>query len=181
MSERSEQISKLLQDTNRRTSYIKGKLGVLVPSQIRALRLKSDMPRQADLASKAEMKQSRVSMLETPGAANITLETLARLAAVFKVGLVVKFVPLSEMVRWENTFSQDHFDVIPLDKDEQFCNPESISEWETLAGTSTEKEEDSSPERTTKGASIEDFSSRTNRRNYYFTGAQAIACLQLTE
>jgi hypothetical protein len=59
-------------------------------------------------------------MFETPGAANFTLETLARLAAVFKVGLVVDFVPFSEMLHWENSFSQDSFDVTKIDADGEF-------------------------------------------------------------
>jgi transcriptional regulator with XRE-family HTH domain len=78
------------------------------------------MPRQSDLARAAQMQQSRVSMFETPGAANFTLETLARLAAVFKVGLVVDFVPFSEMLHWENSFSQDSFDVTKIDADREF-------------------------------------------------------------
>jgi hypothetical protein len=67
-------------------------------------------------------------MFETPGAANMTLETLARLAAAFKVGLVVKFVPFSEMLRSENDYSQDSFRVTPIDKDVEFQNPESSSQ-----------------------------------------------------
>ena len=97
MSERSEAIFRLRNEFEARTSYIRAKLGVLVPSKIRALRLKSNMPRQRDLAIEAEMHQSRISMFETPGAANVTLETLAKLAAAFKVGLVVDFVPFSQM------------------------------------------------------------------------------------
>lgn len=61
-------------------------------------------------------------MLETPGA-NVTVETLANLAAVFKVGLVVKFVPFSEMLQWENSFSQDSFNVLPLNEDRNFLSP----------------------------------------------------------
>lgn len=132
MSDRSTLIPKLLKNKKTRTAYIKAKLGVVVPSQIRALRLKSDMPRQADLALAADMQQSRISMFETPGAANLTLETLSRLAAVFKVGLVVKFVAFSEMLRWENTFSQDGFDVIRLNEDRNFLNPpaqRTLGEW----------------------------------------------------
>jgi transcriptional regulator with XRE-family HTH domain len=129
LSERSNRITKLLTSTKSRASYIKAKLGVLVPAQIRALRLKSNMPRQKDLAQAAEMHQSRISMFETPGMANVTLETLARLAATFKVGLVVKFVPFHEMLRWENDFSQDDFDVIPrIDQDEAFINPAASAE-----------------------------------------------------
>jgi hypothetical protein len=62
-------------------------------------------------------------MFETPGAANMTLETLARLAAAFKVGLVVKFVPFSDMLAWENNFSQDSFTVVKIENDQDFLNP----------------------------------------------------------
>lgn len=122
MSERSKLISRLLRDRKARFAYIKAKLGVLVPSQIRALRFRSGMLRQTDLAKSAAMQQSRISMLETPGASNVTIETLASLAAVFKVGLVVKFVPFSEMLRWENSFSQDSFNVLPLNEDTDFLS-----------------------------------------------------------
>src|SRR3974377_254533 len=118
MNERSELISKLARSIDSRTAYVKAKLGVLVPSQIRSLRLHSDMPRQADLAKEAGLQQSRISMFETPGAANVTLETLARLAAAFRVGLIVKFVPFSEMLRWENSFSPS-YDVRRLEEDER--------------------------------------------------------------
>jgi transcriptional regulator with XRE-family HTH domain len=98
-------------------------VGTLVPSQIRALRLKSEMPRQSDLAKAADMKQSRISMMETPGAANMTLDTLSAIAAALKVGLRVEFVPFSEMLAWENNFSQDQFNVKKIDNDLQFIKP----------------------------------------------------------
>jgi hypothetical protein len=81
------------------------------------------MPRQADLAEASEMLQSRISVLETPGAANVTLDTLSRIAAAFKVGLIVRFVPFSEMLAWENKFSQDQFDVVRIDQDIDFLSP----------------------------------------------------------
>lgn len=124
MSERSELIHRLRDSIDSRTAYIEAKLGVLVPSQIRALRLRSEMPRQSDLARIAGLHQSRISMFETPGAANVTLETLARLAAAFKVGLVVKFVPISEMLCWETKYSQDDFAVVPIDEDIAFLDPD---------------------------------------------------------
>lgn len=83
------------------------------------------MPRQSDLAKAAGLHQSRISSFETPGAANVTLETLSRLAAAFEVGLIVKFVPMSEMLRWENEFSQQSFRVRKLGVDEQFLSPDS--------------------------------------------------------
>ncbi len=120
MNERWTRVSRLLSDPDARASYIRSKIAVLVPSQIKALRLRSNMPRQVDLAREVNMQQSRISMFETPGAANLTLETLSRLAAAFKVGLVVQFVAFSEMLAWENRFSQDSFDVLRLDRDRDF-------------------------------------------------------------
>ncbi|HME57980.1 MAG TPA: helix-turn-helix transcriptional regulator [Terracidiphilus sp.] len=129
VNERSGRISRLLSNQKSRTAYIKAKLAVLVPAQIRALRLKSTnppMPFQRDLARESEIKQqSRISMLETPGAANITLETLAKIAAGLRVGVIIKFVPFSDMLRWENSFSPED-DVIRLERDYKFLTPDAF-------------------------------------------------------
>ena len=61
--------------------------------------------------------------MEQPGAVNFNMETLIRSAASCGVGLVVRFVPFSEMLRWENGFSQDSFDVVPINEDTQFIAP----------------------------------------------------------
>lgn len=135
MSERSNLIHKLIESLDSRASYIKAKLGVLVPSQIRSLRLQSEMPRQSDLANAAKLHQSRISMFETPGAANVTIETLSRLAATFRVGLKVEFVPFSEMVSWENGFSQDAFHVTPIEKDTEFLEPKIAHTEQYSAGS----------------------------------------------
>lgn len=163
MNDRSKAISRLLSDLNSRTSYIKAKIGVLVPSQIKALRFKSNMPRQADLADEAGMHQSRISMFETPGAANMTLETLSRIAAAFRVGLIVKFVPFSEMLHWENRYSQDTFDVIRIEDDKEFLNPDSIRLFELPVGYSTttamaELQECGSSERTGRNQGMDEGS-----------------------
>ena len=133
MNDRSNLIHRLIENVDSRASYIKAKLGVLVPSQIRSLRLQSEMPRQSDLAKAAALHQSRISMFETPGAANMTIETLSRVAAAFKVGLKVEFVPFSEMLRWENGFSQDTFYVTRIDSDYQFQNPETCEPKQAFA------------------------------------------------
>lgn len=120
MSVRSAVISRLLKNRDSREAYIGAKLKVLIPSQIRGLRLKSRTPRQEDLAKAAEMKQSRISAMETPGAVNFNLETLVRIAAALRVALVVKFVPFSELVSWENEFSQDEFSPATIENDTEF-------------------------------------------------------------
>jgi transcriptional regulator with XRE-family HTH domain len=92
---------------------------VLLPAQIRSLRLRRGQ-KQADLGEAVEMKQARISKLEQIGAANFSIETLIRLASAFRVGLIVKFVPYSEMLEWENEFQPDAFDAAPIEEDGDF-------------------------------------------------------------
>ena len=66
-------------------------------------------------------------MFETPGAANVTLETLSKVAAAFKCGLIIDFVPFSEMLRWENHYSQDSFNVTRIDEDAEFTGSDAES------------------------------------------------------
>lgn len=113
----SELISKLLADPEFRTDYLRAKISVNIPSQVKALRRRQDMT-QKDLAKAAGMHQSRISAIESPGETALNLETLIRLAAAFKVGLTVRFTPFSDVIRWENAFNQDEFSVTRLDEDE---------------------------------------------------------------
>jgi hypothetical protein len=82
--------------------------------------------KQAELGAEAEMKQGRISVLERIGEVSFSIETLIKLASAFRVGLVVKFVPMSEMLAWENSFMPDEFDVVPIEKDVAFIDPESV-------------------------------------------------------
>ena len=131
MSERSELISKLIENKETRGAYIRAKLNVNIPSQIRALRQKREMT-QGTLADEADMKQSRISAMERPGETKFNLETLIRLAAVLRVGLSVKFVSFSEMVKWSNEYSQDNFDVVKIENDPAFVAPEVLARETTM-------------------------------------------------
>jgi transcriptional regulator with XRE-family HTH domain len=79
---------------------------------------------QKQLAELANMAQPRISAMEQPGETAFNIETLVRLASAFKVGLKVEFVGFSEMLAWENNYSQDEFDVVSLDQDNAFLNPQ---------------------------------------------------------
>lgn len=122
MNARSRLISKLQRNTKFRAAYIRSKLNLLIPSQLRALRLKGQIT-QKQLADEAEMMQPRISAMERTGEIKFSLETLIRMAAAHKVGLQVRFVPFSELLQWENGYSQDNFDVVRLDEDERFLDP----------------------------------------------------------
>jgi len=115
-----------LTERSSREAYLRAKLNQLIPSQIKALRLKEDWT-QRQLGGEAEMKQARISAMEKPGEVAFTLETLIRLASAFRVGLQVRFVPHSELLRWDNGYSQEDFYVTPIEKDEQFLSPVSTS------------------------------------------------------
>jgi len=124
MSEKSQLIDKLKTNKKSRASYIRAHIGVNVPSQLRALRRRREDMTQKQLADEAEMLQPRISVVERPGETKYNLETLVRLAAALKVGLIVKFVSFSEMLRWQNGFSQDSFDATTIDDDIEFQSEE---------------------------------------------------------
>jgi transcriptional regulator with XRE-family HTH domain len=117
----------LQEDVKFRAAYIRSKLNLLIPSQLRGLRLKGSIT-QKQLADEAEMKQPRISAMERPGEIKFSLETLIRMAAAHKVGLQVKFVPFSELLHWENNYRQDEFVVPRLEQDEAFLNPQAGNE-----------------------------------------------------
>ena len=124
MSEKSELINKLKSNKKTRISYTKAHISVNIPSQIRALRRRRNDMTQKELAEEAGMLQPRISAMERPGETNYNVETLVRLAAALKVGLIVKFASFSEMLKWENEFGQDTFDVRSIDVDNEFLREE---------------------------------------------------------
>lgn len=121
-NERTSLVARLIENNNTRVAYIRAKLSVNLSSQVRALR-KKYFRTQAELAQAADMKQSRISDMERPGVVNFNIETLIRLAAAFKVGLLIKFVPYSEMARWSNNFVQDTFEATQIENDTAFLTP----------------------------------------------------------
>ena len=122
MSDRSKLISRLISERDFRADYIRAKLDVLIPSQLRGLRRRDGLT-QPQLAEMAGMKQARISAMETQGQVNFNRETLVRMAATYGVGLIVQFVSFSEMLEWENNYSQDDFRVTKLPNDINFLQP----------------------------------------------------------
>jgi transcriptional regulator with XRE-family HTH domain len=123
MSEKSDIVSKLIRSKKSRDAYTRALINTIVPAQIRALRFKNEMTQKV-LAREADMKQSRISTMERPGATQFNVETLIRLASALKLGLKVEFVPFSEMLRWENGFNSDAFNPVTIDKDTDFQREE---------------------------------------------------------
>lgn len=99
-----------------REAYVTSQINVGIPFQIRALRKRREWD-QNTLALKAGMAQSRISVMERVGYATLNIATLKRLASAFDVGLMVRFVPFGELIRWEDSFSPDTFSVPPISEE----------------------------------------------------------------
>ena len=114
-------ISKLwrkLRNKAYRDGYTEAQLSIEVPFQIRALR-KARGWTQAQLAERCGIPQARISHIEQPGRDPLSLRTLYRLSAAFDVGLLVQFVPFSELVRREAVFDPKTFHVPSFEEDQQ--------------------------------------------------------------
>ena len=106
-------ISKLwtkLKDKEYRQAFVWSQMTIGIPFQIRAL-LKSRDWTQEELAQEADMLQPRISALLRPGKTSPNIKTLCRLATAFDCGLIVRFVPFSELARWSETFNPESYSV----------------------------------------------------------------------
>jgi len=119
MSDKSERVARLIKNKKSRDSYTRALINTIVPAQIRTLRFKYKMT-QKKLAAEADMKQSRISTMERPGATQFNVETLIRIASALKLGLKVEFVPFNEMLKWENGFDAGTFNPVTIDHDTDF-------------------------------------------------------------
>ena len=99
-----------------RDGYTEAQLSIEVPFQIRALR-KARGWTQAQLAERCGIPQARISHIEQPGRDPLSLRTLYRLSSAFDVGLLVQFVPFSELVRCEAAFDPETFYVPSFKED----------------------------------------------------------------
>jgi transcriptional regulator with XRE-family HTH domain len=120
MNAKFQLIDKLKNNKRIRESYIRSKVSTNIASQIRALRRREELT-QKEMADLTEMKQSRISAMERPDS-RLNIETLVRIAAALKMGLTVRFSSFTDMIGWENGFSQDDFDVLRLDEDAAFLS-----------------------------------------------------------
>jgi transcriptional regulator with XRE-family HTH domain len=94
--------------------------------QIRALRDGAKMS-QAEFANALGTSQPAINRLESTEKARPTITTLKKIAAVFDVGLEVRFVPFSTLAKFvsgtpfvEYGMSTSAFYVPPFEKDENF-------------------------------------------------------------
>ena len=106
-----------LQTKEYRDAYAEAQLSIEIPFQIRALR-KARGWTQAELADLCGIPQARISHIEQPGRAPLSLRTLYRISSAFDIGLLVQFVKFSKLVHREAAFHPETFNVSSF-KDDQ--------------------------------------------------------------
>jgi transcriptional regulator with XRE-family HTH domain len=107
---------KKLRNKEYRDSFVASQISNTIAAQIFTLREARGW-KQAEVAARAGMKQSRISDLEDPNYENYQTRTLVKLASAFDVGLVVRFVPFSELAKWSANRSPKDFLPIEFVKD----------------------------------------------------------------
>ncbi len=106
--------AKLSKSKSHRDAFVASQINVGLPFQIRALRKQRGLTQQ-ELAAMTGMLKPWISAIEKAGAGQLNLDNLKRVAAALDVGLLVKFVSFSELIKSNNDFSPDEFSVPSFD------------------------------------------------------------------
>jgi transcriptional regulator with XRE-family HTH domain len=88
-------IQRLQKGRQTRNRFVESHLDKKLALQIRSLRGNSS---QEEMEKRTGIKQQAISRLENPYYGKATLTTLKKIAAAFDVGLLVEFVPFSQLV-----------------------------------------------------------------------------------
>jgi transcriptional regulator with XRE-family HTH domain len=99
LNSRGSLIARLKRGKRVRQQFVESNLSKGIAHQIRATRDKAGWS-QERLAKEVGMNQNAISRLESSDYGRPTITTLKRVAASLDVGLVVRFVPFSEMIDW---------------------------------------------------------------------------------
>jgi transcriptional regulator with XRE-family HTH domain len=102
-----------------RDAFVSAHIDTGIPLQIRALRKREGWT-QKELAELIGMKQERISALENPNYSKFTITTLKKIASAFNVALIVRFAPMSELVKWEFSLSPENMEPVSFEKDPYF-------------------------------------------------------------
>jgi transcriptional regulator with XRE-family HTH domain len=99
LTSKGDLIQRLLTGPAVRTRFVESQLGKNLAFQLRSLRDMRDWT-QKELATRVGMPQTAISRLENPYYGKPTITSLKRLAAIYDVALIVRFVPFSQLINW---------------------------------------------------------------------------------
>ena len=99
-----------------RESFLTSRLSTNIAAQIQTMREDRGWT-QEQLAEASGMAQSRISLLEDPSYERMSVSTLKRLASAFDVGLSIRFVPYSVLLRDAVATGPSYFSVVSFADD----------------------------------------------------------------
>ena len=118
---RKQNLIKELKNKEYRDAFVSEHIDAGIPFQIKAIREQRGWT-QKQLGENVHevMKQEAISRLEDPNYASLTLSTLKKLASAFDVGLMVRFVPISDLAKWELGLTSESLKAVSFDEDSYF-------------------------------------------------------------
>lgn len=116
---RREKLASELLNKEYRDAFVSEHIDTGIPFQIRALREQRGWT-QKELANRAGVTQVWISKVENPNHSGFSIKTLLKLASAFDIGLIVRFVPISNLVKWELDLSPDALKAVSFDEDHYF-------------------------------------------------------------
>lgn len=108
--------AKLTRSKAYREAFVAAELKRGIPAQIRVLRKQRGW-NQAVLAEHADLTQGAISRAEDPDYGNLTFNNILKIAAGFDVAFVGKFVPFSELARYQSDLSEQSLQAVSFSED----------------------------------------------------------------
>jgi transcriptional regulator with XRE-family HTH domain len=108
-----------LHDKRYREGFVEAHIKIGIPFQIRILREQRGWT-QKDLADRVGSKQAWIAQIENPNYSGFSLKTLLKIASVFDVGLIVRYVPFGDLIKWELNLSSEALKVASFSEDQYF-------------------------------------------------------------
>ena len=105
-----------MRDKPYRDTFVAAHLSTNIAAQIQTIREERGWTKK-QLARKASMSPSRITVMEDPSYENFTLSTLKRLASAFDVALVARFTPFSDLVDWVAELSPEKLQTPEFEND----------------------------------------------------------------
>jgi transcriptional regulator with XRE-family HTH domain len=93
-----------LRNRDYRLAFASARVAAAIGGQISSMRKRKDWT-QEELADRAGMKRSRISLLESADYEGFSFTTLKRIAAAFDVAVIVQFVSFRDFLRWSDSFN----------------------------------------------------------------------------
>lgn len=136
-----EELLKYLKDKEYRDAFVSSHIDNGIPFQIKTMRDNRKMT-QEELGELAEMKQAAISRLENPNYGSFTLKTLKGIASAFDVALIVRFIPFSDLVKWDLDLSSETLNVLSFNEDPYFKGqPQKISNLSLISSQQSAQSE----------------------------------------